>query len=49
MHPLIVLMILDQVNAVADITPERARLSDGIIFGNERVKFINGKTYVLPR
>ena len=35
--------------AVADIIPEGARLFDGIIFGNERVKFINGKTYVLPR
>ena len=35
--------------AVSDIIPEGAKLFDGIIFGNERVKFINGKTYVLPR
>lgn len=34
---------------INDIVPEGARLFDGIIFGNERVKFINGKTYVVPR
>ena len=34
---------------VQDIIPQGARLFNGIIYGNERVKSINGKSYVLPR
>lgn len=46
--------LVNEVRAVADraiqdIIPEGARLFDGIIFGNERIKFINGKSYVVPR
>lgn len=35
--------------AIGDIIPAGARLFEGVLFGNERVKLINGKTYVIPR
>ena len=35
--------------AIGDIIPAGAKLFEGVLFGNERVKLINGKTYVIPR